>query len=251
MVQGLTKEGSGDVADNEFPSFATLMEFSLSTPVKVLCTGTAVTGVFVLSTTSCMQKVPLARNRVYLGRAKDLYTQEMSSYTHNIAWWISYSEWARENNRVFEDGDPDIAIIRLSRRVDFSERGGLALLPFEYNVPTHNLEVSLIGWTISTRFVGSQHLLAGIVETKSADICILHLKQPHLRIKLEQDKLFCSLPEPHLSSVDEGGPVFYNKRVLVGINYWGSHSKSRDKKNLHINILYYKDFVKHFIFSPN
>ncbi|KAJ8669005.1 hypothetical protein QAD02_000264 [Eretmocerus hayati] len=235
-VRSLSREGTKIIEENDLTSLATFVRRYSSIP---LCSGSLVTGILVLTTAHCISKIPIEQVQVFLGGNG---IQGDSRY--DIASFKKYSDWATENNEIYEDDGINIAVVELSRRVELNAKIGLAMIPIDCRVPNQSLKVTLVGWTKSSLTYVRR---AGSVKIKSAEMCISHCNTNLIRARLREGKLFCTLPRPHLLAVDEGGPVLYNKRVLVGINFWNEKSRAQDVKNLHINYLYYKNFVQDMI----
>ncbi|KAJ8669004.1 hypothetical protein QAD02_000263 [Eretmocerus hayati] len=232
----LTEAGTYDIEENAFPSLATLVKLHYSIPI---CSGTLITGGFVLTMATCLDKIPMDQARIILGGVGSENNQR-----YHVAWWKNCSGWSAENQRDFDANDPDIAVIRLASRVHFTENVGLAILPLEYDVPIFGEQISLVGWT---KFL---HLFLKRAATKKIqmpDVCAQYFKKNVItRTKVIEGKLFCTIPEPHLGAFDIGGPVYLNKNVLVGINY--ESTKKLATKNLHVNHLYYKDFLRYMLY---
>ncbi|KAJ8669861.1 hypothetical protein QAD02_001120 [Eretmocerus hayati] len=235
-VELLSNAETRTVKENEFPSFASLV--SLRPIYRIFCCGTLVTGIFVLTTANCFSKYPIEDSVVFAG-----FSTLNLQGTHEIAEWISYSDWALQNDVSHVPDDTDLGLVRLRRPISFSANIGIAQLPLQYDVPIQNLRVSLVGWP---DIYGNENLRTGSLSTILSSTCKNSFRNP-TQTKIIEGKIFCSQPGPNPNKNDEGGPVFYNGRVLVGINYWARSRDQQPSMNLHINYLLQRNFIESII----
>ncbi|KAJ8669817.1 hypothetical protein QAD02_001076 [Eretmocerus hayati] len=246
MVNTLNDEGTRAVLPNEFPSYATLGEENLVTnKLQITCSGVLITGIFVLSTTNCAWRAEVSRARIVFGKVR---RSELNlDYSYRIDWRKSYSEWASEQNQPIEpDLSLNIALIRLSERV---QEPKLALLPFDIDFPRGDVPVSLVGWT---KALGGYILKTADVTLKSKNSMSKYELRPYQRYgefpDFVEGKLLCTETELQMGKFDEGGPLFYNRRVLMGLNRYRGHCQPRQRM-FHINTVYYKAFITYFMDS--
>ncbi|KAJ8669862.1 hypothetical protein QAD02_001121 [Eretmocerus hayati] len=220
--------------DNEFPSFVSLA--SIRPLYRVFCSGTIITGILILTTANCLSKYPRGNTVILVGSNRALHGNR-----YTVAAWMTYTEWLRRNNKNHKPDGTEIGIIEVSRRIEFTPSVNLAQMPLEYNVPIHDLKVTVLSWPDARGYV-DLNLIAGNVSLTSYDGCKSRVHGP-TRVRVMEERLFCSVPGPHLTKIDEGGPVIVNNRLLVGINYWRQTRTSFPKVNMHINYVQFKHFI--------
>ncbi|KAJ8664540.1 hypothetical protein QAD02_006202 [Eretmocerus hayati] len=230
------------VAQNELDFVASIAyrDKSDSRKDSHFCSGALISSRHVLTNEHCILSKNVAKVVIYLG-SPDV----RSAKEYFPAKWTSFGSWYyKKYNDIIPNLDiSDAAIITLRKAVN-PEKIKPARISYEPLEKLEGSQVIIAGWGTLMDSSKSTYLKKAIVNVESNAVC----SKVASLMSVVKEKFLCTSAKPVVftKSGDRGGPVLDAALNVIAITSGNHFPKDKDPHsavNVHVNVLYYKDFI--------
>ncbi|KAJ8667988.1 hypothetical protein QAD02_009651, partial [Eretmocerus hayati] len=224
-VESLDSQNARFADLDEFPSVVSIGYKDAYNPItSQFCSGTVITRKHVMTHSLCLLQKSKSRIQVFGGSTDILLCDR-----YDVESWIKYNKWALANKIPGEPWTHQIAILTLQNAIDETKMQP-AYLTSKPLMSHNSLRATIVGWGMSNDIGGSHVIRAADVQSMDKKECEKTAATTVRKAAVADQKIICTDTEIVLSEEDVGGPVFYNKNILVAVNmeitksiHWTTH----------------------------
>ncbi|KAJ8670115.1 hypothetical protein QAD02_001374 [Eretmocerus hayati] len=136
---------------------------------------------------------------------------------YDVDTWLIHNDWAYKNGQPTLFSFMDIAIIRLTKKVD-ERKVRPALISPKLLKHFYGLDGTLAGWSGTDDETRTKIMQTSMTKILTKDECYFEVPNQYMRSAIRNQEILCSESNQYFSHGYEGGPILYGTNIFIGVN---------------------------------